>query len=459
MMPRTAGPMAEPAKVAIVFPYFRTRSASEILFPPLGAANLAAQLRKLDLRVQIIDCTFLTWPQAQKKLRTFRPDIVGIYSMITQTRNAFRLARMVRADLPHSLLVAGGPMPTLYPDRFAAEFDTVFRGESDLSFPHFCRDASRLGDARSALGELPLSTYPGLYIHGNNLAVDNSPVHYSEREIAGFPLPDRGDFDHKIYQREWLQYDGTKTTSILTTLGCPFQCDFCSKPIFGHVFRRRNLDSVFEEIRQIRSFGYDTLWIADDNFTLDPAFLDRFCERIAPLKIAWSCLSRSTGIDRAIVRRMRAAGCRRVYLGLESGNSETLQRMNKQSTLEEGARAVNEFHAAGVEVAAFFIVGYPGETVSTVEDTFRFALSLPLDEISFNVPFPLPGSKLFDRVSGVDGTKDWRKENDVIFVYHSEFDPRWLRRRINQTIKKFKADRNSTSPVARPPRRKASTSS
>lgn len=435
------GTMNGSAKVAIVFPYFRTRSPSEILFPPLGAASLAAQLRKINIRVQIIDCTFLTWPQAQKELLSSRPDIVGIYSMITQTRNALRLARMVRAKLPESLLVAGGPMPTLYPERFASEFDAVFRGESDLSFPNFCRDAFRQSVSRSALGDLPLSTYPGLFIQDHKTAVNNPSVHYSEKELADFPLPDRSDFNHAVYQREWLRYDGTKTTSILTTLGCPFQCDFCSKPIFGNLFRRRNIDAIFEEIGQIRSLGYDTLWIADDNFTLDPVFLDRFCNRIAPLKIAWSCLSRCTGIDGEIVRRMKSSGCRRVYLGLESGNEETLKRMNKQSTLEENARAVNLFHAAGVEVAAFFIVGYPGETVSTVEDTFRFALSLPLDEISFNVPFPLPGSKLFDRVSGIDGTKDWRKENDVTFVYHSEFDPRWLRRRIDQTTKIFKANR------------------
>jgi anaerobic magnesium-protoporphyrin IX monomethyl ester cyclase len=428
-------------KVAIVFPYFRTRSRWEILFPPLGAASLSAQLRKLDIRARIVDCTFLNWHQAEQAIHTQRPDIVGIYCMITQTRNALRLARMVRAQLPESLLVAGGPMPTLYPERFGSEFDAVFRGESDLSFPLFCRDALQQGVSRSSIGRLPLAGYPGLFIRNGSLRIDNPTVHYSEKEIAHFPLPDRGDFNHGSYQKEWFRRDGTKTTSILTTLGCPFQCDFCSKPIFGNLFRRRNLDAIFEEIGQIRSLGYDTLWIADDNFTLDPVFLDRFCERIAPLNIAWSCLSRSTGIDRAIVERMRKAGCRRVFLGLESGNEETLQRMNKQTTLEENTRAVNTFHDAGIGVAAFFIVGYPGETEATIEDTFRFALSLPLDEISFNVPFPLPGSKLFDRVSGIDPAKDWRMESDVTFVYRSEFDPRWLRRRIGETIRKFNSNR------------------
>ena len=95
------------------------------------------------------------------------------------------------------------------------------------------------------------------------------------------------------------------------------------------------------------------------------------------------------------------------------------------------------FHQAGIEVAAFFIVGYPGETVPAIEDTFRYALELPLDVISFNVPFPLPGSQLFERVSKLDTNKDWDEENEVTFVYETEFDSQWLQRRIGETMQAF----------------------
>ena len=151
----------------------------------------------------------------------------------------------------------------------------------------------------------------------------------------------------------------------------------------------------------------------------------------------WSCLSRSSGIDGEVAGLMKAAGCRRVYLGLETGCEETLQLMNKKTTVEEGVQAVHHFKQAGIEVAGFFIVGYPGETTDSIEQTFALALSLPLDEISFNVPFPLPGSNLFDRVSGIDPSKDWSQENDITFVYTSEFDLTWIRRRIRQTMKAF----------------------
>jgi len=424
-------------RVALVYPYFRTRSSTELLFPPLGAASLASQLHLLGIETKIFDCTFKTLEEFQKVIRSYQPDIVGIYSMVTLSRNTFRIAEMVRTSLPDSFLVAGGPLPTLYPERYCGAFDVIFRGEADRSFPRFCQEMFHHKISRQRLKEIPLEKYEGLFIQQDELRVENPLIHYREKELDTFPLPYRGDFDHLAYQNVWSQQDGSKTTSIITTLGCPFNCDFCSRPIFGNQFRRRNLDMVFEEIEQIRGLGYDSLWIADDNFTLDIYYLKEFCRRIAGRMIGWSCLSRVTGIDEEITSMMQESGCKRVYLGLETGDQATLKLMKKQATLEEGINAVHLFHKAGIEVASFFIVGYPGETVSSIEDTFTFALTLPLDNISFNVPFPLPGSKLFERVSEVDKNKDWNTENEVTFVYKSEFDPRWLQRRISQTMQAF----------------------
>jgi len=425
------------SRIALVYPYFRTRSATELLFPPLGAASLASQLHARGIETKIFDCTFETFEGIQKKIRSYQPDIVGIYSMVTLSRNTFRIAEMVRTSLPDSLLVAGGPLPTLYPEQYCGAFDVVFRGEADLSFPHFCQDLFQHKISRKQLKELPFEKYEGLFIHQDELQIENPTVHYPEKELDSFPLPYRGDFDHAAYQKVWAQQNGLKTTSIIMTLGCPFSCDFCSRPIFGSLFRRRNLDAVFEEIEQIRHLGYDSLWIADDNFTLDFTYLKEFCRRMAGRKMEWSCLSRVTRIDGEITRLMKESGCRRVYLGLETGNQDTLKLMKKQASLEEGQNAVHLFHKAGIEVAAFFIVGYPGETVPAIEDTFRYALELPLDSISFNVPFPLPGSQLFERVSELDKNKDWNTENEVTFVYKSEFDPRWLQRRISKTMQAF----------------------
>ena len=425
------------SRVALVFPYFRTRAATEMLFPPLGAATLAAQLRRGGVDTRVFDCTFSTFGQLRADLIAYRPDIVGVYSMVSLTANTTRVAEMVRTSLPKALLVAGGPLPTVFPGRYTAHFDAVFRGEADVSFPRFCQDyfAGRVSPSR--MDGLPLNAYGGLFVPNHGLHVDNAIVHHGESELATFPLPDRSDFDHAAYQREWLQKTGSMATSIIVTLGCPYGCDFCSKPIFGNVVRRRDLDAVFAEIAQIRGLGYDSLWIADDTFTLNESYLAEFCRRIAGMGIGWSCLSRANGISADTARSMRRAGCGRVYLGLESGSQATLDLMKKQVTVEQGIRAAEVYRDAGIEVAAFFIVGYPGETPSAIEETFALALDLPLAAISFNVPMPLPGSALFERLGGPDQGKDWTRENEITFVFPTDIDERWLRRRIDETMKAF----------------------
>ena len=430
--------------VALVFPYFRTKARTEMLFPPLGPALLSAHLKRAGVEARVFDGTFSSLEALVDDVVARRPAIVGISSMVSLTGNSLRAAAALRERLPDALLVAGGPLPTVFPGRFLAHVDLVFRGEADVSFPAFCRDYVTRGVTRDDLGDLPLATYSGLVADGGGLRIDNPPVHHAQEEIAGFPLPDRGDFDHRAYQDAWAP-TGHRPTTLIATLGCPYGCEFCSKPVFGDAVRLRPLDKVFAEVEDIVRLGYDGLWIADDTFTLRRDYLEEFCRRVAPLGLTWSCLSRANGIDPATARLMRASGCRRVYLGLESGSQATLDLMQKRMTVEQSVRAAAVYRDAGVEVAAFFIVGYPGETVADIEKTLSFALELPLAEISFNVPMPLPGSRLWERLGGSDEGRDWTHENELTFVFGSDIDQDWLRRRIDETMAAFSAKRTNAA--------------
>jgi anaerobic magnesium-protoporphyrin IX monomethyl ester cyclase len=423
---------------ALVFPYFRTRARTEVLFPPLGPALLSAHLKRAGVDTRVFDGTFSSFDGLLDDLVAWRPAIVGISAMVSLTGTALRVAAAVRERLPDALLVAGGPLPTVFPDRFLPHVDLVFRGEADVGFPAFCRDYLGRGVTPVTLGQLPLAGYAGLVGDVDGVRVANAPVHHSQEEIAGYPLPDRSDFDHRAYQHEWAPA-GYRPTTLLATLGCPYACEFCSKPVFGNAVRRRPLEAVMAEVDDIVRLGYDGLWIADDTFTLHRDYLEAFCRRVAPLGLTWSCLSRANGIDPETAGMMRASGCRRVYLGLESGSQATLDLMQKQMTVEQSIRAVDVYSRAGIEVAAFFIVGYPGETAADIEATFAFALDLPLSEISFNVPMPLPGSKLWERLGGSDDGRDWTHENEITFVFGSDIDETWLRRRIDETMTAFEA--------------------
>jgi anaerobic magnesium-protoporphyrin IX monomethyl ester cyclase len=146
----------------------------------------------------------------------------------------------------------------------------------------------------------------------------------------------------------------------MLTRGCPYNCDFCSKPVFGNYFRKRDIADIITEIEYIMSLGYDYLWIADDCFTLDLKFLENFCEAIINnnIDIKWNCLSRADFKNDKIIKKMKKAGCDKIYLGLESGNDEILKIMNKKATTEDGKLCVKFFKDAGIKTAGFFIVGY-----------------------------------------------------------------------------------------------------
>jgi anaerobic magnesium-protoporphyrin IX monomethyl ester cyclase len=421
--------------VVLVYPYFHYRDPVEKLFPPLGLLTLAGQMKEEGTPVLICDCTFLTFDQAIEQIEAARPSILGVYVMVTQTRNAFDLISILRSRLPDTLFIAGGPLPSIYPERFLPLFDMVFRGESDLAFPRFCRDYRA---ADNNLEHLDLAAYDGIYRRTRDRLVTRPPVHHPAHILDALPLPDRSNIDHARYQQFWQAHAGCKSTSIFITRGCPFSCDFCSKPVWGSLYRKPSLGRVFQEMKEIVSLGYDRVWIADDSFTLNLDFLRSFCtEKITRhIPLTWTCLSRVDRLDVELIALMQRAGCVGVFLGLESGNDETLRLMGKRTTVADGVRAVHLFHRAGIATAGFFLVGYPGESVASIEQTLAHALSLPLHEISINVPYPLPGSPLFERVAAVE-SRDWETAGEISFLYQSEFDESWLRKRIAATMERF----------------------
>jgi anaerobic magnesium-protoporphyrin IX monomethyl ester cyclase len=433
--------------VTLVYPYFRSKDPVEKLFPPLGIAYLASQLRERGIPVTVEDCTFETFDEVIDRIAKSRPAIIGISIMVTMSRNAFDLLKELQERLPGTLFVAGGPLPTVNPAMFAGKFDMVFCGEGDVTFPRFCQDYLSSGSSPHDLKTLDPASCPGLYMNRDGQVRSSPPVHHPAEILDLLPLPDRSAFDHHQYQAAMEKNTGLKQTSLIVTRGCPFSCDFCSKPVWGDLFRKPPLEKVFREIEEIRSLGYTTLWIADDCFTLDSEYLTAFCREMIrrDVPVGWTCLSRVDRLTPELVDLMKRAGCIRVYLGLESGSNETLRLMNKRVTVEQGIRAVHLFSRAGIGTAGFFMVGYPKETIDSIEKTFALVLSLPLDEAWFTIPLPLPGTPLFARVADLRKWEDWEVSNQVKFVYPSEFDERWLERRINETMESFRKKKGGIS--------------
>ena len=433
-------------KVALIYPYFLTDSSIHILFQPLGIASLASQIKVYDIEVRQFDCTFEEFNNIIDKIILFNPSIIGIYIMTTLSRNAIKILKALKDKLPNELFICGGPLPTLYPNHFSGYFDAVFQGEADCYFPLFCFDFINNDlNTKNFFEFMDLSKYKGIYTEKNGKIMKTESINNDEMTINNLPLPDRRGTDYKKYQEFWSKNYGYQPATIMLTYGCPFNCDFCSKPVFGNLFRKRNLDKVIEEIKDIKILGFDNLWIADDSLTLDNKYLEAFCQKLIQenINIQWSCLSRIKGITESLINLMNKAGCFKIYLGLESGDNKTLKLMKKETTVEQGIRAVSIIKKAGIETVGFFIVGYPGETLDSIEKTFNLALSLELEEIYFTVPYPLPGSELFKRVVGVQTHNDWDLENEVKFLFDTEFDIKYLKRRIDETMDQFTMNKNT----------------
>ncbi len=179
---------------------------------------------------------------------------------------------------------------------------------------------------------------------------------------------------------------------MITSRGCPFSCDFCSRPIFGNDFRTRSPDNIVDEVESIASMGYDRVWFSDDCFTLNRSHLINVCDTMIQRGItsAGNVYLASTLWTRKLHSKMKQAGCIRVFFGIESGNNRVLALMKKQITIQQAHQAVYNAKKAGLQVGAFFIVGYPGETNNTPLDTVNFASSLPLGLLVVYASLPNP---------------------------------------------------------------------
>jgi anaerobic magnesium-protoporphyrin IX monomethyl ester cyclase len=199
-----------------------------------------------------------------------------------------------------------------------------------------------------------------------------------------------------------------------------------------------------DEIEAVLSLGYERVWFNDDCFTLNRNRLIELCDEIfrRGLKVDWECLSRVDTIDSEVAQKMKKAGCVRVFFGIESGNDSVLALMNKRATSDQAKEAVQIANSAGIKVGAFFIVGYPGETDNTVLETVRFASSLPLDYLSFTLPYPIPGTPFYERVKKRLIFDDWEepKRRSLIehtLLYHGSFSEFKLKFAIMKAAAQF----------------------
>lgn len=425
----------------LIYPYTKPKlDRSRFRLPPLGLGYIASYLRKEGFNVEILDCTFKGETSIVETARFLSPRIIGIYSMFTMKEASLRLVNQLNDYC--ELSVVGGPLPSVDPEPFLEHFDVVAVGEGENTMLELAktRNINEIkfidGIVYRKNGEKVLRSKDG---EGE---IIYNPSRKFIQNLNTLPSPARDLFDNQAYFEYYKKKNIEPTTSIMTSRGCPFNCDFCSKPVFGSSLRLISPSRIIDEVKEAVSLGYSRIYFQDDCFTISKERLVNFCNKVIEqgLQFEWECLSRVDGFDENLAGLMKKSGCSRIYFGLESGNDEILEIMNKNTTISLGRKAVEAASSAGIETGAFFILGYPGETDDTIMDSINFAVSLPLDYLSFSLPYPILGTGLYEKT--VNKLKEKTEPDHHIFidhelVYESEISERKLKFAITKAMTQF----------------------
>lgn len=368
-----------------------------LLYPPIELAHVAAVLEEDGFEVAIHDCDPAGHGPAEAlaAVVALRPALVALDSSSTSLDRDLELARSIRSALRVPVAILGSQVTYTPSEVFASEsVDAVVRGEPE----HTVRElARRVRDGAGLAGVEGLSWK----------RADGEIVHEAEREkirdLDALPLPARHLIDNQAYRFPGL--DGPVTT-VKSSRGCPLDCSFCGYTLAqGLRFRFRSPESVLAELVAVRrTWGVRHVVFRDPIFTTRKDRVVAICEGILRegLDLQWQCETAVKVLDRPLLEKMAAAGCRHISLGVESGNAE-IQKKHCGSKLLDHDQAVRVFRdarAVGIETRAFCMLGFPEETPAMVEETLRLVERCDPDQVQFCAVTAYPGTPLYKMLRG-----------------------------------------------------------
>jgi radical SAM superfamily enzyme YgiQ (UPF0313 family) len=190
-------------------------------------------------------------------------------------------------------------------------------------------------------------------------------------------------------------------TFIVTSRGCPAGCKYCIKHVsYQNSVRVRSAQNIVEEIEYLNRLGIHNIHMYADLFTVNRQHVMDLCNLIIEkgIKINWTCNSRVDYVDEELLAKMGQAGCWFISWGIESSNEMILKRARKGYKKEQAFKALQWSHNAGIKNWGYFIIGLPGETEETIQETIAYAKQLPLDIALFHIAAPYPGTPFFYEV-------------------------------------------------------------
>ncbi|UCD09330.1 MAG: radical SAM protein [Dehalococcoidales bacterium] len=383
--------------------------------PPMGLILLAAVLETKGYRVNIVDANFLGLKPADIVPLLDDTDILGLTAMTPTVSRAIDIAREVKSTKPDLPVIMGGPHATLLPTEtmaVAPEVDIIVRGEGEESFISLL---SVLEDKK------PLENVPGITYRKASVVVNNPPSQEIS-DLDSLPFLAYHLLPLKSYRPHPPHGRALPFAVLITSRGCPYNCGYCSKPVFGKRFRGQSPARIADEIVWLQEqYGVREIAFYDDSFTLDMDRAYQIAEEIISRKldIIWSCETRVNLVDERLLKKMKQSGCYSISYGLESGSQKILDVIDKGTTLEQAVTAVRYTREAGIHAIGYFMIGSPGETPDTIRETIQFAKTLKVDFAQFSITTPFPGTRLYDLYLEGGGNPDIPWE-DYVYAASSE---------------------------------------
>ncbi|MCL5019785.1 MAG: B12-binding domain-containing radical SAM protein [Patescibacteria group bacterium] len=380
---------------------------------PLGIGYIASFLQERGIEVDGLDMEVTQSSLSEIADRVNREGIrfVGITSVSSIIDKAIRIGTYLKRNTD-AYVVLGGVHATAEPQETASleSFDAVAVGEGELTM-------------LDLVTGLPPEQVRGLLYRKSGDVKINPPQPIIE-DLDSLPPPAINLFPFDQY-RPSLHRDLDPSIdqpyyTVISSRGCPYSCRFCySKGVFSYRVRDRSIGNVVDEIESFaRERGRTKVMFYDDTFSYDRARTLEFCNEVGQrnLDIVWGCNTRVDRVTPEILAEMRKRGLKRVYVGVESGNDAILKQMMKGLTKDKVRKGLAIMADSGVEVSASYIIGVPGETRKTIEETIAFAIENNTDYAHFYTFTPDPGSPYYVDLKsrGIIKPYDWLSYGQMI---------------------------------------------
>jgi len=285
-------------------------------------------------------------------------DIVGV----SFHSFSIKFARAIR-DKFKSHLICGGHHPSAMPEQMIKiGYDQVVVGEGE-----------------NAIIDIVLA--------GNNAKIVKDCDQKYFNSIDDIPFPDYTG----------LHFTGELGINIITSRGCPFNCNFCGSSIFwGHKYKMRTAENVIAEIEQRKSEGFSSWFFEDDNFLVDKKRVYEICSNLDG-SLYWGCQGRAESLEKDLCHELYRAGCRQILLGIESLSQDALDRCNKNTTVEKMLKGIEAAVDENLNILSMFIVGLPGDTIKNIEETNLNRKNSKITNYVCSIAWVLPGTNIYNK--------------------------------------------------------------